>query len=157
MCDLGLSAATVIGGLSAGVSAVGSIVGGVQQRRVAAANAQAARAEAAREARLGALRESQVRREYRQRAGLQRAQLAASGVTLDSLTALDLGQDLGEQGFLDAQSARLDSAARRTGLRNEARLAETEGRSAMLRGATGAAGAVLTAAPVLWPGLRGDG
>jgi hypothetical protein len=139
------------------LSAGGQIVGGIQSRSIAAANARALRAQATREAELGAVRESQVRREYRQKAGLQRAQIAASGVTLDSLTSLDLGADLATQGFLDAQSARLDSQGRQTQLRNSARLARAEGAADLMRGVTGAAAGVLTAAPKLWPGLAGDG
>lgn len=152
MCDL-LTAAMVAG---TALSAGGQIVGGIQSRNIANANARMMRAEAAREAQLGALRESQVRRDFRQKAGLQRAQIAASGVTLDSLTSLDLGADLATQGFLDAQSARLDSQGRQTQLRNSARLARAEGAAYLLRGVTGAAAGVLSAAPKLWPGLEGD-
>lgn len=147
MCNLAAAAvATSVGG---------SIVGGIQQRNMANANARIANAEAAREVQLGALRESAVRREYRQAAGMQRSQLAASGVTLDSLTSLDLGRDLGVQGFMDAQSSRLDTGARAMNLRNEARLSRAEGGMRLLGGFTSAASTALTAAPRLWPGLAG--
>lgn len=152
MCDLVSALAT-----AAAVSVGGSIVGGIQQRNTANANASMMRAEAAREGQLGALRDSAVRRDYRMKAGLQRSQLAAQGVTLDSLTSLDLGRDLGEQAFLDSQNARLDSASRQTRLTNESRLARAEGSAALFRGFSSAASTALTAAPTLWPGLQGAG
>lgn len=148
MCDL-MTGVLVASGLSMG----GQMLSGFQQNRVASANASAMRREAAVEQRLGQLRESATRRDFRQKAGLQRNQLAASGVTLDSLTSLDLGADLGQQGFLAAQNDRIDSSARQRRLTTEASLARAEGRMAAFRGVTGAAGTALNAAPTLWPSL----
>jgi hypothetical protein len=143
--------------LAVGATAAGKLVGGMQERRVASANAAQLRQDARIEAATGAVRDQQVRRAYRQQAGLQRAQLGAAGVTLDSASSLDLGRDLAAQGALDSWSARLDSTARQTRLGNQARLAKAEGTMAMMRGGADAAGTVLTAAPRLWPGLMGAG
>lgn len=153
MCDpvSGLLAASVA--LTAG----GQIVGGIGQRNALNANARMAAQDAALERQLGAQRETQVRREYRMKAGLQRAQFAAAGVTLDSATAVDAGRDLAEQGALDAQSARIDSAARVNRYTNEAKLARAEGRMALLSGYASGAATAMRGGASLWPGLQGAG
>lgn len=116
------------------ISAGGQVISGIQQRNVARANARVAEQEAEQQRQVGRIQEMQTRERMRQQIARQRAGLAASGISLASGSALDLGQEAGEEAFLDAQAVRSQSDARVRGLTQEARLARASGRRALLTG-----------------------
>jgi hypothetical protein len=131
MCT-GIETALILAGTVASVG--GAVFSGIQQQQVAKANARAAGIEADRAREVGRIQEAQARDDMRRAIARQRAGLAAAGISLASPSALDLGQEAGEQAFLDAQAVRSGADARARSLDFEARLSRAEGRRALFGG-----------------------
>jgi hypothetical protein len=85
--------------------------------------------------------------------GRMMAQMAANGVQLDSPSALALGEKAAREMSFASQSARSVSGARVATLSASARQSRALATSSLIAGGVGAAGAVLTDAPDLWPAL----
>lgn len=161
------AAGSVAGAATAGslLSTLGTVVGiggsllqGIQGARAAEANVAAIAAQKATEAQLNATEELRTRKKFMSAIAQQRAELAAKGVTLDSVTAVALGQTAAQEMSFESQRIRSEGAARQVELSNEQRQMRANRLSSILKGSFQAADTLLTAAPDLWPGFgRGRG
>ncbi len=138
-------------GLAASVG--GQIYGGIQANRAAKASAAQVATQRDTEAQLTAIRDQRTREEYRRGIRQQAAELASRGVSLDSPTAVLLGQFAGQELSFASQSVRSEGQATQIELSASEQALRARGRQSLLRGYTSAAGSVLTAAPEVWPGL----
>ncbi len=160
------AAGATAGALTAGglLSTVGTIAGiggsllqGIQGAQAAKANVAAIEAQRKTEAQLAATEDLRTRKKFGTAMAQQRAELAARGVTLDSVTAVTLGQTAAQELSFESQRIRSEGAARQVELSNEQRQMRANGLSSILKGTFGAADTLLTAAPDLWPGFgRGE-
>lgn len=139
------------------IGAGGSLLQGIQGRRAAAEQIAAIEEQKATERALTATRDQRESAKFMSALRQQTAQLAARGVTLDSVTAVALGQTAAQEMSFQSQAIRAEGGATQRELTAAQRNARLTGASAMLRGVVGAAGSVLEAAPDLWPGFtRGN-
>lgn len=158
----GTAAATgATAGLASTLSTVGSLLSiggtfaaGVQGARAARLQERAIADQAATEAQLAAVTDQRERAKFMSQIAQQRAELAARGVTLDSVTAVALGQTAAQELSFNSQANRSAAAATQAELSAEQRAARLTGITARLKGTLGAASELLTAAPDLWPSLR---
>lgn len=165
MCDFGVISGPAIasflaanaGYIAAGLSAATAVVSGVSAVQQGNQAEKAAKIEAQNQLQIGQIEDSQRRTELRRAMAAQRAQLASSGVTLDSATSLSLGQDAGEQAALEGQAVRANRINQATGLLAEGALARSQGRAKLLGGFASAAGSVLGASSELFSGFGGTG
>lgn len=138
-------------GLLAGVG--GAIASGVQARDLAEAEAQALEVQKQQQAQLNAIEDQRVTREMRRQISQQRAQLSERGVTLDSPTAVFLGQTAAEELAFASQTVRQTGAAEQTELSAQQRALRSRGKQSLFKGNITAAGKFLTGAPEVWPEL----
>lgn len=149
----GASLASTLSTLGTVVSTVGALAGGIQGAQAAQAQADAITQQQKLEQNIAAITDQRERIKFSGQIAQQRAELAARGVTLDSVTAVALGQTAAQEMSFNSQSIRAGAAATDAELSAEKRNAILTGQSAMLRGSFGAAAGVLNAAPDLWPNL----
>lgn len=133
----------------------GSLAQGIAGNRAAKAQAAAIGEQMATEKQLNAVEDNRRRAAFRSQIALQRAELAARGVQLDSPTAILLGQVAGQEMAFESQSVRSTGSARQTELGAQRRAVLADGANSMLRGITGAAGSLVAGAQDIWPGLSG--
>ena len=173
MCILGLGALMGLGGAGATtatgaaaaanslstlgtiVSVGGSLLSGIQGAQAASAQAKALDQQARTEAQLAATQEQRERKQFLSAIAQQRAELAARGVQLDSVTAVALGQTAAQEMSFQGQATRSGGAARVAEISASARAARAGRTGSMLKGIFSAADSVLIAAPDIWPGLKG--
>jgi hypothetical protein len=96
---------------------------------------------------------TRTRAQFRTQIGRQTAELASRGVSLDSPTALLLGQAAGREMSFADQAIRAGAQARDIELSAAQATARARRTSSLLTGAADAAGAFLTRAPDIWPEL----
>ena len=135
------------------LAAGGSLIQGMAGARAGAQQAAVLKSQARTEAQLNAVQDMRQRSQFASQISQQRAELAARGVTLDSVTAVALGRQAGQEMSFQSQATRSDGAARQIELTAAQRQARAEGFSSLLRGVTSAAGTVLQQSPDLWPGF----
>lgn len=105
------------------------------------------------EAQLNSVREQRAVQQYKTALATQRAELAKRGLSLDSPTAVFLGQTAAREMAFEAQTIRQGGQATQQELTDSQRRLKTRGTVDLFRGGLSAAGRVLTAAPDLWPEL----
>jgi hypothetical protein len=135
------------------VSIGGALAQGIAGANVAKANAAAIEQQRRTEAQLSAVEDQRRSAQMRSQISQQRAELAARGITLDSVTAVMLGQTAAKEMSFESQSVRSGAQARDQELTSSARAARAEGTQALLKGGFSAAGTLLKAAPDIWPGF----
>lgn len=149
--------AMTIGGVLQTVGTLASIGGalyqGRQVRQAAAEQEMALRVQARTEADLSATEDSRRRSTFQSAIRQQFAELASRGVSLDSPTAIMLGQTAAREMSFESQAVRSQGDARQRELTAEQQMVRAQGQSAALRGVFSAAGTLLNAAPELWPGI----
>lgn len=155
---------TTAAGASAGASTLqtlglvtsigGSVVSGIQAAGEAKAQAKAIGEQKAAEARMTAIEDQRTRAQYHSAMRRQSAELAARGISGDSVTAILLGQTAAAEMSFASQGVRQTGAARQTELSATQRALRARGTQSLLSGFTGAASSLLTAAPDIWPELR---
>lgn len=150
----GLGSILQVGGLLASVG--GAVFDGIAQSNAASANAKLAARQADEAREIGRLNEERSRQNFREIASTQRAQLAASGVQLDSPTALQIGVETAQEATRDAHAVRHGATSQANNLDAESSLFERQSRNQRQRGFVSAAGTILTQAPSVWRGLRGS-
>lgn len=133
----------------------GAIAQGVQARNAYEDQAKAIEVQRQEEQQIALVEDLRTRRAMRQQIAQQRAELGARGVSLDSPTAVLLGETAARELSFASQSVRSGASARSRELSSSARLARSRGASAMMTGTISGASRLLTAAPTLWPGLSG--
>lgn len=136
------------------VSIGGQVAAGVQGARVANAQIAALEDAKAQERALNAQTDQRERVKFAGQIAQQRAELVARGVSLDSVTAIALGETAAREMSFNSQAIRSDGLARQTELTAEQRNARLTGITAKMKGTLGAAADLLKSAPDLWPGLR---
>lgn len=151
--------AAAAGGLGIGtaLAAGGSLLQGVMGLQAANAQKRALQQQADTEAQLTAVKDQRTRAQFMRAIATQRAELAARNVTLDSPTAIALGQVAAQEMSFESQAIRAEGTARQTELSAARRAAGWQGVSSVLRGTFSAADSLLQAAPDLWPGFDRSG
>lgn len=135
------------------VTAGGALASGIGQYRAAKATAREIGQQRETAARISAVEDQRSRRRFMTAIRRQSGELLARGVSLDSPTALVLGQQAAQELAYDSQAIRAGAGARDLELSSEQRAMRARGTGALLRGGFSAAGAVLDDAPDLWPEL----
>lgn len=105
------------------------------------------------EAQLNATEEQRARARFMSSIAGQRADYVARGVSLDSPTAVFLGQNAAREMTFEAQSIRQGGFAQQAELSAEQRAVRARGRQSLFRGGFSAAGGLLRKGPDLWPEL----
>lgn len=147
------TAATGLQAIGTALAVGGSLVQGINANRMGKAQARALEQQARDERNLAAVQEGRTRMQFRTAMRKQMAELAARGVSLDSPTAVLLGQTAAQEMSFESQAIRSGGQARSTELTGAARIARGQAQSSLLKGGFDAAGSFLTAAPKLWPEL----
>jgi len=124
MCT-GLEAMAVMQGVGTVAQGYGAMQAGNAQRALADAQAIAEQDAAAAEA-------EKIRTRTKRAQGAARAAIASSGVSLDSATALDIGQDIGQRGEQDALMTLLSGERRARELRAQGAMSAAQGRGRMV-------------------------
>jgi len=136
------------------VSIGGALVQGIGGMNAAKQQAAAIVDQRNTEAQLTITEDMRSRQKFMAQIQQQRAELAARGVQLDSVTAVSLGQTAAKEMSFGSQAIRAQGAARDRELSAAQKKAKAEGASSLLKGVFSAAGGLLTAAPDLWPGFE---
>lgn len=131
--------------LAAGaVSAVGSVVEGVQANQTAKANAKIDEANAHQTGALGAQQEAAIRRDNRRQVGEAIAAFGGNGITMSgSAKDYTLAQQVELE--MKALDARYQSSEQARAYRNSAKMERFQGKQAMTAGIIGAASKLLSA------------
>ncbi|WP_226783193.1 hypothetical protein [Oceaniglobus trochenteri] len=140
-------------GLGTLVSMGGALFSGISQYRAAKQNVALIEEQKQTEAQINAIEDHRSRMKFMSAIRQQSAQLVASGVTLDSPTAVTLGQNAARELSYESQSVRAGGQARQTELSAEQRALRARGRTALFKGGLSAAGTLLDDAPDIWPEL----
>lgn len=135
------------------VSIGGALAQGIAGMQAGKANAAAIDQQRRTEAQLSATEDQRRRLQMNSQIAQQRAELAGSGVTLDSVTAVMLGQTAAKEMSFESQTVRSGAQARDQELSSASRAARAEGTQSLLKGGFSAAGTLLKAAPDIWPGF----
>jgi hypothetical protein len=130
-----------------------SIYSGIAANRTARENARLTRERARTEAVLTATQDNRERRKFQTQIRQQAAELIGRGVSLDSPTAVLLGQQAAQELSFGSQAIRSQGAATQAELSGQERLYRAQGRQALLSGVLSGAAGVLTKAPDVWPEL----
>ncbi len=151
MCEI-VTAMMVGGALLSGAS---SLAQGSAAN--SAAKAEAAQIEQQREteAQLNNVKDVRLRQRFAEEIGRQRLGLAASGVSLDSPSAIALGRRAAAEMSFESQSVRSGGQATDRELSFASRSVRARGRNAKLAGVFNAATSVLSAGPKIFAGLDG--
>lgn len=136
------------------VSIGGAIAQGIGGMKAANAQAAAIADQRQTEAQLTATEDMRSRQKFMAQIQQQRAELAARGVQMDSVTAVTLGQTAAQEMSFGSQAIRSQGSARDRELSAAQKMAKAEGASRMLKGVFSGVGGLLTAAPDLWPGFE---
>ncbi|MGR3521940.1 MAG: hypothetical protein ACU0FT_04220 [Paracoccus sp. (in: a-proteobacteria)] len=147
------TAGTGLSILGTGLAVGGSLLQGYQNRQASRAQARMLEQQARDERSLAAVKEQRTRAQFRTAMRQQMAELSARGISINSPTAVLLGQTAAQEMSFDSQAIRSGGAARYGELSSSAIIARNRGTSAMLKGGFDAAGSFLTSAPGLWPEL----
>jgi hypothetical protein len=155
------TAAAGIGQTLATVGTIASIGGSIYQGMAGAraAQQQADYLEQQRqdELKLAAVEDDRIREKFRAELGRQRAELVARGISLDSPTAVLLGETAAREASFESQSRRSTGQARATELSATERQVRARGRLSLLQGGLSAVGTFLERGPEVWPGLLDRG
>ena len=146
-------AASGLSTLGTALGVVGSLYQGYSTYQTSKDQAAALEQQARTERQINAVRDQRTRREYVSQMRQQAAELAARGVSLDSPTAVLLGQTAAQEMSFASQTVRSEGAATQTELSNGQRLARARATQGLISGAASAAGNLLTGAPKIWPEL----
>lgn len=147
------TAATGLQVLGTGLAVGGSLLSGYQAYRTGKDQARMLEQQAVSERNLAAVKEQRTRAQFRTAMRKQMAELAKRGVSLDSPTAVLLGQTAAQEMAFEGQAVRSEGAARGIELGADARIARSRASSALLKGSFDAAGSMLTGSPKIWPEL----
>jgi len=131
--------------------AAGTAISVNQQNKMANFQEAQAKQSAVEETQAGELRAEQARERAKRIAASARANMAASGVNIDSVTSNLINKDIIARGEKDAFTETLNAADRATALRQQADVFNLQGRQAVT------AGVVNLATSAIATGARRDG
>ena len=153
----GATAAATTAGTLQTIGAMTAIAGsrycGVSAYRTGRANAVLIDRQRRTEAQMNAIEDQRQRARFASAMRQQTAELAGRGISLDSPTAVTLGQYAGQEMAFNSQAVRSGGQARDAELSLSARNSRAQATLGLLRGGVSAAGTLLTAAPDVWPEL----
>lgn len=135
----------------------GQVAQGIAGARDARAQAQMLEQQRQDEIRLASIEDGRIRERFRAELGRQRAELAARGISLDSPTAVLLGEEAAREASFASQSRQSEAASRSAELDATSRQLRARGRLSLMRGAVSGVGTLLQSAPDVWPGLLQGG
>lgn len=135
------------------VSIGGTLMSGITASQAAKQNVALIEQQKQTEAQINAVEDHRSRMKFMSSIRQQTAELAARGVSLDSPTAVMLGQTAAREMSFESQAVRAGGQARQAELSAEQRALRARGRSALFQGGLSAAGTLLDAAPDIWPSL----
>jgi hypothetical protein len=135
----------------------GSIYQGIAGARAARQQADLLEQQRQDELKLSAIEDDRIREKFRTELGRQRAELVARGISLDSPTAVLLGESAAREASFESQSRRSTGQARATELSATERQVRARGRLSLLQGGLSAVSTFLERAPETWPGLLNGG
>ena len=127
----------------------------MQQNAIGKQNQAIANAQAAQTREIGRVNEQKSRTRMERLIAQQRGQYAARGVRLDSVSVERMGQDAGEQKFVESQAQRFNTDSRATALTNEGLLHRARGKAGAFKGLINTGASTITGALDLWPELAG--
>jgi hypothetical protein len=150
-------AGLTVGGILQGVGAVAGLAGALYQNRLtndyAKAQTAAIEAQASTEAQLTATEDQRRRQTFTRAIRHQTAELAARGVSLDSPTAILLGQTAAQELSFESQAVRAAGQATQQELKGRVAAVQTTAKADRLKTTTGAVASVLQSGRTIWPGL----
>lgn len=144
-------------GLGTALSIGGALAQGIHSRNVANANVEMIEEQRAAEKKQNAQKDLRARRQFQSQIRKQMAELSERGVTIDSPSAVLLGQEAASEMSFQSQSIRQEGHARDGQLSTEAFGYRAKAASSFLNGFVSASGTLLTQAPRLWPKLGAEG
>lgn len=151
----GASLGSVLQTIGTVVSIGGALSQGAQAADAYQQQADQIAAQQAQEREIALVEDLRTRRRMRSQIAQQRAELGARGVSLDSPTALLLGDTAARELAFASQTVRSNAAARSQELSTSQRLSRSRAAGSVLTGRITAADRLLTAAPRIWPSLAG--
>ncbi|WP_422050139.1 hypothetical protein [Shimia sp.] len=131
----------------------GSVLQGVSAYQTSKANAALIEQQAGTEKQVFAIQEARERQEFLAGIAQQRSEIAARGLSLDSATAVYLGQSAAQELAFNSQSVRSTGQSRQTELSASQANAQARGRLGLLRGSLSAAGSFLSSREDQWKEL----
>ncbi len=146
-------AAPVIQAIGMAASIGGTIYAGIAQQQQMQAQVQALEQQKEHARAIAAAEEQDALDGFGREIARQRGGIIAAGLTLDSPTAVYLGEQAAREMSYEAQSIRAKGQAQVGGISAEQSILKARGDQAVMGGLFGAAGKALTAAPDLWPEL----
>ena len=152
----GISLGTALQAIGTTVAVVGTLSAGAADNRADQAQADLLEQQARDEAILASIEDQRTRDAFKRELANQRAEFAERGVSLDSPSAVLLGEVGARELSFESQAIRSRSRARQSELSANARILRARGRRGVLNSGFSAAGTILEAAPDIWPGL-GEG
>lgn len=155
MCNPAFLPALQAAGAAAAIG--GSLIQGIAGYQTGQAQAKAYNAQAVNEARLASIQDQRERDQFQAQIAQQRAELAARGVQLDSVTAVMLGRKAAAEMSYQSQATEAQTWAHGVELTNAAKLAQADALNSLLTGGISAAAYSVQMAPDIWPGLQGSG
>lgn len=139
-----MAAVSTMLAISSGISAAGTIIGGIQDQRQAEFEANVAQQQAEQEGVASAEAERDFRRNQSAAMAEYRAAAGSSGVQVGSGSPLLTFADFGAETELQAKRIRKGGEIRATRLRQQAELSRMGGRTSLLRGVTRGGSTLLT-------------
>lgn len=136
-------------------SVVGPLMTGMQAAGAAQAQADAIAYQQETEAKIAATQDQRERQQFMAAIADQRAAIAARGVQLDSVTAIALGETAAREMSFQSQATRSGAAARKAELTAARKSVLAQKSAAIMRGTFSALDGFVTAAPDIWPSLKG--
>lgn len=133
----------------------GSLAQGVSSYQTGKANAEMIGQQMQTEAQLNAVKDHRERLAFGSQIAQQRAELAARGVSMDSATAVFLGQTAAKEMAFNSQSIRSTGHARQSELTAQQRNSRAQGRLGLLKGGLSASGTLLSSQADKWAELEG--
>lgn len=149
----GLTIGTILQGVGAIAGLAGALYQNNRTKNYAKAQTAAIEAQATTEAQLTATEDQRRRQTFSQAIGQQRAELAARGVSLDSPTAILLGQTAAQEMSFESQAVRATGQATQAELRGRVAAVQATAKADRLKTTTGAVGSLLQSTTTIWPGL----
>lgn len=131
----------------------GSIYSGLQANKAAKEQAAMIQEQRENEAKINATEDHRTRLKFMSQIRRQFAELAARGVSLDSPTAVMLGQTAAQEMAFASQAVRAGGQAKDAELSNSQRILRAQGTEALFKGGLSAVGKFLKGAPDVWPEL----
>lgn len=127
-------------GIGTAIAIGGSVIQGVSAMQTAKTNAALIDQQKKQEAQLFATKDARERKEFLAGIAQQRSEIAARGLSLDSGTAVYLGQTAAKELSFNSQSVRSTGQSRQTELSVSKQNALARGRLGLLKGTLSAAG-----------------